>query len=134
MIELSVLLAAGAFAVLVVYLVSMLIQIRNVAFESQRLLSHLNSELPSLLVETRRLVENLNAETMEARDGIEHASVLLHAMDEMGETVQQVRSVVRSQGSHVLGRLTSVFTGVKAASSVVKQRFLKREGASNGGG
>ena len=134
MVELAALLVAVAFAVLVAYLVSTLIQIRKTAVESERLFSRLNDELPSLFTEIRRLTENLNAAAIEARDGIEHASVLLHAMGEMGETVQQVHSVVRGQGGHVLGRLTSVIAGVKAASSAVKQRFLKREETLNGGG
>jgi uncharacterized protein YoxC len=123
MVELAALLVAVAFTVLVAYLVSTLIQIRKTAVESERLFSRLNDELPSLFTEIRRLAENLNAAAIEARDGIEHASVLLHAMGEMGETVQQVHSVVRGQGGHVLGRLTSVIAGVKAASSAVKQRI-----------
>ncbi|MBD0306158.1 MAG: DUF948 domain-containing protein [Nitrospiraceae bacterium] len=123
MVEPAALLVAVAFTVLVAYLVSTLIQIRKTAVESERLFSQLNDELPSLFTEIRRLAENLNAAAIEARDGIEHASVLLHAMGEMGETVQQVHSVVRGQGGHVLGRLTSVIAGVKAASSAVKQRI-----------
>ena len=130
----AALIAAIAFAVLVVYLVVTLIQIRKAAYESERLLAHLNSELPLLLKDVRLVTDHINALAIEARDGIGHASVFLHAVGQMGEAVQQVQGLVRGQGGSVVSKLSGVFAGLKAASAVVKGRFLKGGGSPNGGG
>jgi uncharacterized protein YoxC len=133
MTGIAALVAAVAFAVLVLYLVSTLIQIRKAAFESERFLSHLNSELPPLLKDVRLVTEQVNALAIEARDSIEHASVFLHAVGQMGEAVQQVQGLVRGQGGNVVSKLSSVFAGLQTASAVVKGRFLKSSGGNTNG-
>lgn len=132
-IEIAVSLIAVAFVVLVTYLVSTLIRVRETVVELQHLLLHLNSELPSIIKEIRRTTEHVNALTEQARDGMEHAAVLLHAVGEVGETVQQVHGLVRGQSGHLLTRLVGVVAGVKAAASVVKERLSKAREGANGG-
>ena len=134
MVGIAALLAAGAFAVLVVSVIVTLVQIRKTAVETERLLAHLNSELPLLMKDIRLIAEHVNALAIEARDGVEHASVFLHAVGEMGETVQQVHGLVRGQGGSVVTKLTGVLAGLRAASAVVKARFLKSGGSVNGAG
>jgi uncharacterized protein YoxC len=134
MVEIAAMVTAIAFVVLVVYLVIMLVQIKKTAIESERLLRHLNSELPSVLKELRLAGEQVNALAIEARDGVEHASVFLHAVGEMGETVQRVHGLVRGQSGSVMSKVVSVIAGVKAASSVVKGRFSRGKSDANGAG
>ena len=124
---------AAAVLVLVAFLVPTLLQVRKAVAESERLLASLNSELPSLLNEVRGTTENVNALTGQAREGVEHASVLLHAVGELGDTVQQVHETVRGKSGNLLVNLASVVAGVKAASAVVKERIHKERGDSNGG-
>jgi uncharacterized protein YoxC len=126
-------LIAVAFAALVGFLIAVLIQLRRAAAETQRLLAQLNTDLPPLMSDARLMIQNANALTVEARDGVEHASVLLHAMGEVGETVQEVHGLVRGQGESMLGRLATLVTGVRAAAAVVRDRLRGDRGTKEGG-
>ncbi|MCG3778489.1 MAG: hypothetical protein JW388_1210 [Nitrospira sp.] len=87
-IEMTVLLAVLAFAVLVSYLVSVLIQIRKTMAESEQLLATMNQELPSLISELRAMSHNLNGLAEQTREGVEHAAVLLQAGRESREQLR----------------------------------------------
>jgi len=119
--------------VLVGSLVPVLIQVRKTVAEAQQLLSKMNADLPSLVAELRSMSRNLNDLTDQARSGVEHAAVLLHAVGEVGESVQQVHNVVRGSGGTLLTNVASMVAGFKAATQVVRER-LKREGGSDNGG
>lgn len=125
-VEIAVSLIAAAFVVLAAFLVPALIQIKKTVAQSERLLAQLNAEVPPLLKEVRILAE-------QARDGVEHASVLLHAVGEVGEAVQRVNDVVRGQSNNLLKNLASVAVGLKAAAAVVRQRMMQEGGDSHGG-
>jgi uncharacterized protein YoxC len=132
-VEIAAILVAVAFAVLVGYLVPVLIQVRKTVAESQQLLSKMNADLPSLVAELRSMSQNLNDLTDQARSGVEHAAVLLHAVGEVGESVQQVHNVVRGSGGTLLTNVASMVAGFKAATQVVRER-LKHEGGPHNGG
>ena len=132
-VEFAVLVVAVAFAVLVGYLVPMVIQIRRTVSQSERLLARLNGELPLLLKELKGTSENVHAMTTKAREGVDHASVLLTAVGEVGYTVKQVHGAVRGKGTTFLVGLTSVLAGLKAASTTIKDRIHKTEGGKDHG-
>ena len=132
LIDIAGTIAALAFAVLVGYVVYTLIQVRKTLVELQVGLAHMNSQLPSLLQDLRLMTENVNALSEQARDGIDHASVFLHAVGAVGETVEQVHGLVKGQGEGLVSKLFSVVAGVKAASAVVKERFSKSHDERNG--
>ena len=131
--EIAALIAAVAFAALVAFLVPTLLQVRATTQELAGILVRLNTDLPVLVGEIRTTMHNVNRLTDEAKDGVEHATTLLHAMGEVGDTVHQVHSLVRGSGGSMLGNLMSMVAGVKAASAVVKERFHSQGGCSNGG-
>jgi len=83
-VEMAAVLVAIAFAVLVGYLVPMLIQVRKTVAESEQLLAKMNNELPPLIGELRAMSQRVNDLTEQARTGVEHAAVLLHAVGEVG--------------------------------------------------
>ncbi|MGE3977626.1 MAG: DUF948 domain-containing protein [Nitrospira sp.] len=132
-VEIAALLVAVAFAVLVGYLVPVLMQVRKTVAESEQLLSKMNAEVPALVAELRAMSQNLNEVTNQARDGVEHAAVLLHAVGEVGESVQQVHNVVRGSGGTLLNRVASMVAGFRAASHVVRERMKQEGGTHNGG-
>jgi len=132
LIEIAGITAALAFAVLVGYVVYTLIQVRKTLVELQIVLVHMNSQLPPLLKDLRLMTENVNALSEQARDGMDHASVFLHAVGAVGETVEQMHGLVRGQGEGLASKLFSVVAGVKAASAVVKERFSKSHDEPNG--
>lgn len=132
-VEIAALLVAIVFAVLVGYLVPVLMQVRKTVAESEQLLAKMNTELPALVVELRAISQNLNDVTSQAREGVEHAAVLLHAVGEIGESVQQVHNVVRGSSGTLLNNVASMVAGFKAATHVVRER-MKHEGGTHNGG
>ncbi|MGH7257690.1 MAG: DUF948 domain-containing protein [Nitrospiraceae bacterium] len=131
-VEIAAILVAVAFAVLVGYLVPLLIQVRRTVAESEQLMARMNSELPSLIAELRAMSQNLNDLTDQARSGVEHASVLLHAAGQLGESVQVVHNLVKGSGGSLLANMAGVVAGLRAAKDVVKERL--REGGKHNGG
>ena len=131
-VEVAAILVAIAFAVLVGYLVPLLIQVRRTAAEAEQLVTKLNTDLPTLVTELRAMSQNLNDLTDQARGGVEHAAVLLHAVGEVGESVNQVHNLVRGSGGTLLANVASVVAGLRAAKQVVTER-LKEGGHHNGG-
>jgi uncharacterized protein YoxC len=132
-VEIAALLVAVAFAVLVGYLVPVLMQVRKTVAESEQLLSKMNAEVPALVAELRAMSQNLNDVTNQARDGVEHAAVLLHAVGEVGESVQRVHNVVRGSSGTLLSNVVSMVAGFKAATKVVRERMRWEGGTHNGG-
>jgi uncharacterized protein YoxC len=92
----------------------------------------MNGELPTLIAELRAMSQNLNELAEQARSGVEHAAVLLHAVGEVGESVQQVHGLVRGSGGSLVTNLASMVAGFRAAKQVVKDR-MKEGGHHNGG-
>jgi uncharacterized protein YoxC len=133
LVEIAAIFVAVAFAVLIGYLVPVLIQVRKTVAESEQLLAKMNADLPALVAELRAMGQNLNDLTDRARDGVEHASVLLHAVGEVGESVQQVHNVVRGSSGSLLTNVASVVAGFKAATQVMRDRYRNEGGPHNGG-
>ena len=133
LVEIAAIFVAVAFAVLIGYLVPVLIQVRKTVAESEQLLAKMNADLPALVTELRAMSQNLNDLTDRARDGVEHASVLLHAVGEVGESVQQVHNVMRGSSGSLLTNVASVVAGFKAATQVMRDRYRKEGELHNGG-
>src|SRR5437867_5379152 len=131
-VETAALLVATAFAVLVGYLVPTLIQLRKTIAESEQVLAHMSRGLPSLVREMRAMTENVNTLVEQTRDGVDHAAVFLHAVGEIGDTVQQVHETVRGKSGSLLVNVASMVAGFKAASTIVKERMNKNGGDSHG--
>ena len=132
-VEIAAILVAVAFAVLVGFLVPMFVQIRKTVAESEQLLAKMNHDLPPLIDELRTMSHKVNDLAEQARGGVEHATVLLHAVGEVGESVQQVHNVVRGSSGSMLTNVASVVAGFKAATQVMKERFREEGGHHNGG-
>jgi uncharacterized protein YoxC len=132
-VEFAAVLIAVAFAVLVGYLIPVLVQIKRTVAESQQLLARMNADMPPLISELHSMSQNLNELANRARDGVEHAAMLLHAVGEVGESVQQVHNVVRGSSGTLLANVASVVAGFKAATRVMRER-LRQEGEHHNGG
>jgi uncharacterized protein YoxC len=132
-VEIAAILVGVAFALLVGFLVPVLIQVRKTVAESEQLLAKMNNDLPPLIGELRAVSHNVNDLTEQARMGVEHAAVLLHAVGEVGESVQHVHDVVKGSSGSMLTNMASVVAGFKAATKVMKERFREEGGHHNGG-
>jgi uncharacterized protein YoxC len=132
LVEFAACLGAVAFAVLVGFVVPVLIRLRNAVAQSEQLLAKMNSDLPALVSDLRSMSHNLNALTNQAREGVEHASVLLHAVGEVGESVQQVHNVVRGSSGTLLTNVASLVAGVRAVTRVMRERYREEGEPHNG--
>jgi uncharacterized protein YoxC len=132
-VEIAAILVAIAFVVLVGFLVPVMIQIRKTIGESEQLLAKMNDDLPPLIGEIRAISHNMNEATKQARGGVEHAAALLHAVGEVGESVQHMHNVVKGSSGSMLTNVASVVAGFKAATQVMKDRFREEGGHRNGG-
>jgi uncharacterized protein YoxC len=132
-VEIAAILVAVAFVVLVGFLVPVMIQIRKTVGESEQLLAKMNDDLPPLIGEIRAISHNMNEATKQARGGVEHAATLLHAVGEVGESVQHMHNAVKGSSGSMLTNVASVVAGLKAATQVMKDRFREEGGHHNGG-
>ncbi|MBI5777735.1 MAG: DUF948 domain-containing protein, partial [Nitrospirae bacterium] len=90
MLEVAALIVAVAFAALVGFMVPVLLQARKAVAEVEQSLIRINTELLPLLKEMRTTMANLNDLVEQMRDGVDHASILLHTAGDIGESIQQV--------------------------------------------
>jgi len=132
LLELAACLGAVAFAVLVGFVVPVLIRLRHTVAQSEQLLAKMNADLPELVSDLRSMSHNLTALTNQAREGVEHASVLLHAVGEVGESVQQVHNVVRGSSGTLLTNVASLVAGVRAVTRVMRDRYREEGEPHNG--
>lgn len=132
-LDIAAMLGAVAVAVVAGYLVPLLIQFRRTVAESEQLLVKMNVEVPLLVAELRVMSQNLNEVTTQARGGVEHAAVLLHAMGEIGESVQQVHDVVRGSSGNLVTNAVSLMAGFKAITQAVRARMNHKGDSHNGG-
>ena len=132
-VEIAAILVAVAFVVLVGFLVPVMIQVRKTVGESEQLLAKMNDDLPPLIGEIRAISHNMNEATKQARGGVEHAATLLHAVGEVGESVQHMHNVVKGSSGSMLTNVASVVAGFRAATQVMKDRFREEGGHHNGG-
>jgi uncharacterized protein YoxC len=119
MLEVAALIVAAAFAALVGFMVPVLLQARKAVAEVEQSLVRINTELLPLLKEMRVTMANLNDLVEQTRDGVDHASVLLHTAGDIGESIQQVHNMVRGTGGSLLRNVVNmVFAGIQAATTV----------------
>ena len=111
-IEVAGILSAAAFLLLVGYLIPVLIQVRKTIAEAERLLINMNEELPPLIGKIETMSQNVIDFTQHAKIGVEHASVFLHAVGEVGESVQRVHGFVKGLRGSMLTKVARMVTGL----------------------
>jgi uncharacterized protein YoxC len=131
-VEIALCVALVAFVVLVGSLVPLLMLLRKPVAAAEYLLAYMNAELPLLLKEMRSTTVNLNRLVESARDGVEHAAVLLQAAGALGDTVQWVHETVRGTRRSLLVNLASMVAGFRATTTVVKSHIHQEGGTCNG--
>lgn len=128
MIELAAVIIAVALVVLVSFIIPTVIQVRKTASQAEQLLSQVNTELPGILKEIKQTNENVRAMSDHAREGMGRATVLMHAIGDVGETVNQVHGMIRGQSASLAKNVVKLLGGVRAVLLSIKERAQQREG------
>ena len=133
--QIAVGIVALAAVVLVAVLVPMLMQLRKTAEEAERLLRRMNEDLPVLFHEATQAAQNMNQVAGDMREAAAHARVLGDAMGGVGETINEVREMVRGGAGSLLTNVGSLLAGFRAAYGVFAQKAESHHqgGPSNGG-
>lgn len=132
MLEVAAALIAVAFVVLVGFIIPTVIQLRKTVLQSERVLLQVRSELPEILKGLKETNENVRVMSTQAREGMGRASVLLHAIGEVGETVSQVHGTIRGKGTSLINNVVGVLVGLRAVAHTLKNRAQKKGGTVNG--
>jgi uncharacterized protein YoxC len=134
-IEIAVGIMALAAVVLLAVLVPMLTQLRKTAEESERLLRRMNEDMPVLFREATQAAQNMNQVAGDLRQAAAHARVLGDAVGGVGETINEVRELVRGGAGSLLTNVGSLLAGFRAAYGVFTQKSESHHqgGPSNGG-
>lgn len=134
-IEIAAGVMALAAVVLVAALVPMLVQLRRTAEESERLLRRMNEDMPVLFREATQAAQNMNQVAGDLRQAAAHARVLGDAVGGVGETINEVRELVRGGAGSLLTNVGSLLAGFRAAYGVFTQKSESHHqgGPSNGG-
>ena len=128
MIEVAAVIIAVAFVVLVGFIIPTVIQLRKTVLQSERLLLQVSAELPGILKDLKQTNENVRVMSAQAREGVGRASILMNAIGEVGETVNQVHGVFRAKGTALVKNLVGVLVGLRAMALTLKNRAQKKEG------
>ena len=120
-LEAAALVVAVAFAVFIGYLIPLLIQFRKTLAESKEFMERTKEDLPPLLAEMRTMSQSVSDLSEQLRSSVEHASGFLHAVGNVGDTLQAVNDTVRGRGGMLLVNAASLVAGVRAASAFIKR-------------
>jgi uncharacterized protein YoxC len=102
---------------------SVLSQVRKTVAEAERLFININDELPDLIGQIHAMSQNIIELTQQVRIGVEHTAALLHAVGEVGESIQHVHGFVKGSSGAMLTKVASMVTGLTVGAKVVKGRF-----------
>jgi uncharacterized protein YoxC len=126
-LEIEVGLIAVAAVVLVGFLVPLLIQLRKMVEESQRLIQRLNYDLPLLITEATGAAQVVNRAASAVREGTERAKVLGQAMGAIGDTVNHLHGIVRSGTASAWSTANGLVAGIRAGVQVLSKGRRREE-------
>lgn len=117
---------AGAFIVLVAFLIPVILQIKRTAKAAEDFLQTTQKSLNPLLKSLQETVENTNQVVDKLDESIGNVQHLTKAVGETGAIIDEVNSLVR-QVRHTLSVSTSSFgVALKTALSVLAQGLIKK--------
>jgi len=127
-IDIVALFVAILLLVVVIYLVPMLIQVRNAAQRCDEFLREAQRDLLPMLREMRETSEHLNRAAGKVEEGVDKAAFLADSLGEVGESIHSVNSFLRHDVGRYAGNLASLWLGMRSASKVFLKQLVKEKG------
>jgi uncharacterized protein YoxC len=127
-IDIVALFVAILLLVVVIYLVPMLIQVRNAAQRCDEFLREAQRDLLPMLREMRETSEHLNRAAGKVEEGVDKAAFLADSLGEVGESIHSVNSFLRRDVGRHVGNLASLWLGMRSASKVFLKQLVKEKG------
>jgi len=115
--------------IIVIFLVPMMIHIKNASQRFDQFLRETERDLFPMLRELREASERINRTSAKAEEGVGKAVGLAEALEEVGESIHGVNSFLRHDVGRYAGNLAGLWLGFRSASKVfLKQLAKERKG------
>jgi len=116
--------------IVVVFLVPALLQARSTALHLDEFLRDAQRDLLPMLRELREASEHLNRAAGKVEEGVTKAAALSDSLEEVGESIHSVNSLLRHGVGRYAGNLAGLWLGMRSASKV----FIKQLNKGKKGG
>lgn len=118
---------AGAFIVLVAYLIPVILQIKRTAKAAEDFLLTTQASLNPLLKRLQETVEKTNQVAANLNESISNVQHLTKAVGETGAIIDDVNRLIRQIFSLISGATSGFGVGIKTALGVLAQGIIKKE-------
>lgn len=130
-IDFMMLLIGILLLIVVIFLVPMLIQIRNTAHRVDELLRDAQRDLVPILRDLRETSERVNRASGKLEEGVGKAAALADSLEEIGGSIHNVNSFLRHDVGRYAGNLAGLWLGLRSASKVfIKQLAKEKKGGA----
>ncbi len=114
---------------IVVFLVPMMIQLKNASQRFDEFMRDAQRDLLPMLRELREASERLNRASAKVEEGVGKAAGLAESLEEVGESIHGVNNFLRHDVGRYAGNLAGLWLGFRSASKVfIKQLAKERKG------
>jgi uncharacterized protein YoxC len=127
-IDVISLLIAILLLVVVIFLVPMMIQVRNTALRFDEFVREVQRDLLPTLRELREASEHLNRAASKVEEGVGKAAFLADSLEEVGESIHSANSFLRHGVGRYTGNLAGLWLGMRSASKVFLKQLVKEKG------
>lgn len=127
-IDVMALLITILLLIVVIFLVPMLIQLRNTAQRFDEFVREAQRDLLPMLRELREASEHLNRAAGKVEEGVGKAAFLADSLEEVGESIHSVNSFLRQGVGRYAGNLAGLWLGMRSASKVFLKQLTKEKG------
>jgi len=119
---------AGAFIVLVAYLIPVILQIKRTAKAAEDFLLTTQASLNPLLKRLQDTVEKTNQVADNLNESISNIQHLTKAVGETGAIIDNVNRLIGQTFTLISGAMSGFGVGIKTALSVLAQGLIKKGG------
>jgi len=119
---------AGAFIVLVAYLIPVILQIKRTAKAAEDFLLTTQASLNPLLKRLQDTVEKTNQVATNLNESISNIQHLTKAVGETGAIIDNVNRLIGQTFTLISGAMSGFGVGIKTALSVLAQGLIKKGG------
>lgn len=118
---------AGAFIILVAFLIPTILQIKRTAKVAEDFLKNTHSTLNPLLIQLKETVEMTNQVAEKLDESISSVRNLTNAVGETGIIIDEINILLKQTSRFISGTISSFGAGIKTALSVLTQGITKKE-------
>jgi uncharacterized protein YoxC len=116
---------AGAFIVLVTFLIPVILQIKRTAKAAEDFLQTTQASLNPLLKRLQETVEKTNQIAGKLDESISNVQHLTKAVGETGAIIDDINTLIRRISTFISGAMSGFGAGIKTALSVLTQGIIK---------